>query len=1019
MCVFVMAARLLRAAFVAFVILCCVSVSSPAQKTGTIKGRVTDRDTGKPITYANVMVFGTQMGAMALGDGSYRIPGVPAGKYTVRLLMVGYKNVELRNVVVDAGGETEVNLVASREIAMQTEAITVIGQRVPISSVKDSDWKQGMDEVKISQIAADDFRDVVGIMTGVVRMGDELHVRGKRQDGNSVRIDDVPVDDPLTGGQLEVSLFGTQNVEMLSGGMDAEYGDAQAAIINIVTKEGSRNFGGELRYWTDDFGRQDKTYTNYDRLSIGVGGPTWVDRLTYYVAGEITLTDGENRTIEPRQEHKITDWLKYRDRLQQSFNLQSKLAWTHGRVKMTAETIMARSKRESYMHNWNISGYVSKTYYLQRLQKIRPSQPGSYDVYAFAGVAQMPHGRWATDPAAVTPVPIIVEELVRDPETGEQEVRVHDRFRAVIIGAATYLWDEVTAGSPAAPAATRSWILFEGFQAPFSRFSHFQEDSSYVWFNSAARAPETTTDQLHTKLSLAHNITSKLLYTIKLSRLELNTKQTVNDQAPAQFSTAGLPVTLPNGAYLPGGLTNATHYTDTDHPYFATAYDFPFFADLRTVQYLIKADLISEQLKGHRIKTGVQMVYNDLHSDERVNPGQQRFDRVAGTVQQGINVNLFRNYNTEGAVYVQDKWEFEGLVANAGVRLDFFSTGNNDEILIHSSEIEQTVDKYKANISPRVGFAFPITDRDKFHFHYGRFTQWPSRTYLFATQDPVGSLGILGNPNLEPELTISYQAGITHQFSDDILGNFIVFSNDIYGLVSSAPVTDDSTALLVQRYVNRTYASSRGLEVSMEKRLSHNIGFDLAYTYAFADGVASDADFGRSAEGLTHLPTDELPLAWDQRHTFALNVRIAQGNSWLVSGGYVYGSGMPWTPVDRFARLADPTWENSRRLEPTHQLNMRGQKLFNVYGHRFTLYVEGRNLMDDDILLRNGTRPTANPGLEFAGMDGGSYLTETGRYGGAYLRDTDDDGVNDFVPVNDPTIWQPHRVWRMGFGVRF
>ena len=52
-------------------------------------------------------------------------------------------------------------------------------------------------------------------------------------------------------------------------------------------------------------------------------------------------------------------------------------------------------------------------------------------------------------------------------------------------------------------------------------------------------------------------------------------------------------------------------------------------------------------------------------------------------------------------------------------------------------------------------------------------------------------------------------------------------------------------------------------------------------------------------------------------------------------------------------------------------------------------------------------------------MDGGSYLTEEGLYGGAYLQDLDEDGIDDFTPVNDPTIWDSHRRWRIGFGFEF
>ncbi len=305
-------------------------------------------------------------------------------------------------------------------------------------------------------------------------------------------------------------------------------------------------------------------------------------------------------------------------------------------------------------------------------------------------------------------------------------------------------------------------------------------------------------------------------------------------------------------------MSQAVWYTDTNNPYFVTAYDYPYYRDRQSVTWLVKGDITSEQYQGHRMKTGVQFIYNDLNQDDRTEPGRTR-DQPDGTVQQGRNVNQFHNFNPEAAFYVQDKWDYEGMVVNAGLRLEYFSTGNNDEILINSAEIDPQVETNKFNWSPRLGFAFPITDRDKFFFHYGRFTQWPNHAFLFGTQDAIGTFGTLGNPNLEEELTVSYQAGISHQFTEDIQGNFVVFNKDIYGLMSSTRVTDDSTNIQSIRFINRTYASSRGLEVSIEKRLTKHFGFEVYYTYSFADGVASDADFGRSADGLTHLADRRAP----------------------------------------------------------------------------------------------------------------------------------------------------------------
>jgi hypothetical protein len=1023
-------------ATLAFALVCLVQTSLLAQ-TGTISGMVRGGADNQPLAYANVIVLGTNLGAMSLNDGKFSITGVPAGRYTIKAMMMGYKAEEMPGILVEPGKDTPVNFKLEQTIVMKTQEILVTAEKKMVE-VTTSDARASVSSQQLEEMPVDDVLDAVALKAGIVKQGDEMHVRGGRSGEVQIQIDGVPVDDPLGGGTVDVGLLGTSGSEIVSGGMDAEYGDAQSAVINISTKEGGRRFAGEFRYFTDDFGRQDKTYTNFDRVSLGFGGPTWWKSFRYYVSGEATFSDTENTTIEPRVEHKITDWLKFRQRQTEFYNFQTKLTYNRNRVKVTGEAILSSSHRDAYYNNWNIEGYAGKIYMFQRLRLV---QEGNPPIYQFFGITRVDYGKWAqiTDQAQLERQlnvrNVWVVQEVRDPDTGEVTEQWFYNFRAADMGDQTILWDEKITEppndpDPNAPALYyRPWSLFSGFQYPQSQFKAFIQDpegadSSFVPFNSATRTPEVTSEQMQLKLGFNHNITSKLLYSIKLSRLQLDSKQTVHDaygnpKDPQDFATAGLPTTLPNGSYLEGGISNATWYTDNDNPYFVTAYDYPLFSNQKTVQYLMRGDLTSEQYKGHRIKSGVQLIYNDLSDDDRVFPAQRRLNSETGIYQQGLNVNLYHNFNSEGAVYAQDKWEYEGMVVNGGLRFEFFSTGNNDEIKIHSTEIDQTVDQWKYNLSPRLGFAFPITDRDKFFFHYGRFTQWPSRVYLFRTQDAIGSLGTLGNPNLEPELTVSYQAGISHQFTDDIAGNFIVFNKDIYGLISSTRFTDDSTGIQGWRYINKTYASSRGLEVSLEKRLTRRLGFEVYYTYSFADGVASDADFGRSAEGLTHLPTDELPLNWDQRHTFNVTLRLQDQNKWGATAIYQYGSGLPWTPIDRFARLQDPMWENSRRLEPSHRLSVQGRKQFNVYGRELTLFFEGRNLLDDDILLPGGTSPGVFPGMTSANMDGGSYLTETGRYGGAYLQDVNADGLDEFNPVYDPTIWEPHRVWRIGFGFEF
>jgi outer membrane receptor for ferrienterochelin and colicin len=1000
-------------AILALALVCLFHTSLLAQ-TGTISGTISGSADGKPLAYANVIILGTNLGAMSLNDGKFTIKGVPAGNYTIKAMMMGFKAEEKTGVTVDSGKDTRLDFKLDQTIVMKTQEIVVTAEKKMVE-VTASDARGAVSSEQLEEMPVDDVLDAVALKAGIVKQGDEMHVRGGRSGEVQIQIDGVAVDDPLGGGTVSVGLLGTSGSEIVSGGMDAEYGDAQSAVINISTKEGGRRFAGEFRYFTDDFGRQDKTYTNFDRVSLGFGGPTWWKSFRYYVSGEATFTDTENTTIEPRTEHKITDWLKFRERQSENYNFQTKLSYNRQRIKVTGEAIFSRSHRDQYYNNWNIEGHAGQIYYFQRLTLVVDTDPPTM---TFFGITRMDHGEWAelTDEAQRERMlnirPVVVVQDIRD-ETGQVTQQWYHNFRAATIGGVDVIWDEEIENAAGIVQYRRPWVLFSGFQYPYSEFKPFVRDpegadSSFVPFNSATRTPEIQSDHMQFKIGFNHNITSKLLYSIKLSRLELHSARTVYDEfgnpkAPHEFSSAGLPTLLPNGTYLQGGLSNATWYTDDSNPYFVTAYDYPAYTDQKTLQYLVRGDVTSEQFKGHRVKTGVQLIYNDLSDDDRFFPAQTRFNSDTGLNQQGLNVNVYHNFNTEGAVYAQDKWEYEGMVVNGGLRFEFFSTGNNNEILIHSTEVDQAVDEWKWNLSPR----------------FGRFTQWPSRVYLFRTQQAIGSTGTLGNPNLEPELTVSYQAGISHQFTDDIAGNFIVFNKDIFGLISSTRVTDDSTGIQSWRYINKTYASSRGLEISLEKRLTRRLGFEVYYTYSFADGVASDADFGRSAEGLTHLPTDELPLDWDQRHTFNVTLRLQDQNKWGATAIYQYGSGLPWTPIDRFARLQDPMWENSNQLEPSHRLSVQGRKQFNVYGRELTLFFEGRNLLDDDILLPFGTAPGVFPGMVNTGMDGGSYLTETGRYGGAYLQDINDDGLDEFNPVYDPTIWESHRVWRIGFGFEF
>jgi outer membrane receptor protein involved in Fe transport len=547
-------------------------------------------------------------------------------------------------------------------------------------------------------------------------------------------------------------------------------------------------------------------------------------------------------------------------------------------------------------------------------------------------------------------------------------------------------------------------------------FSTVQEDSSYVEINQANFGPQFQSTSGQFQVGWRHALSEKSFYTVKLARVQFqNVTSTGDFIVPQAFMSGGIDSP---GAF--GGQTRqysgaTDYYTDEANPIFITdGSDWITYGDARNDVYSLNFDITSQRYEGHWMKSGVRVVYNDLQNETLVLPGLTRQDRFTGEFQQGVNRNIYHTYNPEASFYIQDRWEYEGMVLNGGFRWDMFSPGSAATIDVENEELDRSVTKYKHAVSPRLGFAFPITERDGFHFHYGRFVQFPQRQFLFASQSTVGNTGILGNPNLEAELTVQYQAGINHQFNDFLAATFAVYNRDIYGLISATQVTDEATGNVLARYINKAYGNARGLEVTLNRRMHNRWSFSVNYTYAFADGVASDQAFGANPNGLEFLPNQELPLDWDQRHAVAMSLRVAEPNVWATSVTFDYGSGFPWTPFFRFERRQDPLLENSECFPATYSLNLQAERNVNFYGQRLVLYLQGRNLLNEDVV--QGAQAGLNPAPNLAQVAGTPYLTETGKYGNAYLIDVDGDNVNDFVPMNDPRVFGQHRLFRVGIG---
>lgn len=868
-----------------------------AQTTGTLTGTIASEKDKSPLAFANVVILGTNMGSMTGSDGSYTVKNLPVGQYTVKVSYLGYEPQE-RPFQINAGQTVTLNF-------QLAEAVVATMDKVVIEASQDfirrdqSSTRHSLGEEELERLPVDTFAEAVALKPGVIQQQGELHFRGGRGGEVQYQIDGIPVNDPMGGGGVDVATVSVQSSDVLLGGMDAEYGNAQSGVINIVTQEGGDTFSGEVTYMTDDYGAPDKTYNNYDRLSLGMGGPTPFKNLNYYISLQGTWTDTYLKTGEIRDRHQILDFIRVGPRQNNEYQLQSKLSWKPGvNYKLTMEVLDDRSDWDNYEHPWSQAGFVET-----RIDTI--------------------------------------------PDTGE--------------------------------IATR-----------YGNFSERQEGPNWVYFNAPEHTPNYTNDYRLYKLVWNHTLSQGTFYSLKLSEGGTSFKSAVQDKFPWEYV----------GNY-PDQWRDRIHYRT--HPYFATNGDVPTYTQRDTKVWTFKTDWTS-QIGAHKMKTGLEVKYNDLKLFEVNFP-----NRINAEGQIGLFRSDFHYFNPEGSFYIQDRWEHEGMVVNGGLRYDVFSVGNQ----LDASEVET---RLRDQWSPRIGIAYPVSDRDVFSFHYGRFSQIPNRQYIF--EDRGAAVAVRGNPNLENQTSVSYQAALQHMFTDDVFGQFSVYFKDIFGYLSVEQVRSGDSPALVNQWTNKDYASSRGFELSLTKRFTRNFSGELSYTYGIATGVASDPNVQQQVQFL-YLPISEQPLNWDQRHTISANATIAQPGDWSANMVWTFGTGFPYTPRDRNERKADPLKTNSLRLPSNSNLTIQAEKHYKIWGQEVKIFVRGNNVLDTKniAVLSPSDFPVPPQTGQF---DYQIFYTETGRAGGAYLgEDLNEDGIQDWVPLNDPRVFSEGRNIRFGVGVKF
>lgn len=779
-----------------------------AGTTGKIAGTVVDKNTGQPLVGANVIVFSTSVGAATDMSGQYTILYVPPGTYEVQAWLVGYGKVVVKDVRVHIDQTARVNFELETQV-IQGETITVLADRatkavrpdVATSSV--SVTNEELDELPVSNVT-----DIVGMQAGIKN---GVQVRGGSEDAILFLIDGVSMRDPRNNKPLtKIALAAVKEISVERGGFNAEYGQVQSGIVNVVTKEGENNYFGSLQInWSPP-------HAKYFQID---GIPDVHDENSYWMRpfldNEVCWTGTDN-------------WDKYTRDQYPSF-----VGWN-----AVSEQLLSDDDPTN-----DLTPLGAQRVFMYETRKKQTHDLADYNIDAgFGG-----------------PVPLISDQL-----GGLKFFTSYRQSRDVLLWAQANPdyrdWDwtmqlisdikenmklTITAMTGNLTTLAENWN--------YDNYPHWPHEiangtGGYAMFNMFSNWAWSVADIGYDAYSakLTHTLTPRTFYEVSLEHL--NRKY---DTGPT-----GLRDTTRNLEVLPGYWVN--EYPLGYWPY-ETVGVLTDIADgaqaslardnSKTGAITFKAHLTSQVNFHNLVKTGIEVISNDLNLD-------YGFIKMQSQGRDWANhVNMQVEPIRIGA-YIQDKLEANGFTMNAGLRVDysdsnidwydlkvnmynanFISDRYNDDI-----EFEMKKSKPQMQISPRLGISHPITENSKLFFNYGHFKQMPQYETLFRiSRSNSGSLSQIGDPNLVLAKTVSYELGYDHLIHNTLLLQIAAFYKDIsdqQNITIYESINGNSYTLTT----SNGYEDIRGLELTLRKSTGDWFTGFLNYTYQ----ASSRGFFGRT-----------------------------------------------------------------------------------------------------------------------------------------------------------------------------
>ena len=215
----------------------------------SLEGNVSDEETGEAILFGNVALY--KGGALITGvetdfDGNYSFSNIDPGTYDVEVSYIGYATQRQTNVVVLAGKANRLDFKLGSGVML--DEVVVKEYKVPLIEIDNTTSGGVVTAEKIRNLPTKDIQALAATTAGLSSNdGGDISIRGSRSNATDYYIDGVRV----SGSLIPESEI--EQMEVITGGIGAQYGDVTGGIISITTKGPSSKFGGSMELETSQF----------------------------------------------------------------------------------------------------------------------------------------------------------------------------------------------------------------------------------------------------------------------------------------------------------------------------------------------------------------------------------------------------------------------------------------------------------------------------------------------------------------------------------------------------------------------------------------------------------------------------------------------------------------------------------------------------------------------------------------------------------------------------------------------